>query len=62
MAIVTQRILIVKTSSLGEVMHSLQVAQVLKENDPGIEISCVARRRFETLVKASSAVDHTSTF
>ena len=62
MAIATQRILIVKTSSLGDVMHGLQVAQTLKENDPGIEISWVTRRRFETLVKASSAFNHTFTF
>lgn len=62
MAIATQRILIVKTSSLGDIMHGLQVAQTLKENDPGIEISWVVRRRFETLVRASSAVDRTFTF
>jgi heptosyltransferase-1 len=62
MAIVTQRILIVKTSSVGDIMHGQQVAQTLKENDPGIEISWVVRRRFEALVKASSAVDHTFVF
>ena len=62
MAIATQRILIVKTSSLGDIMHGLQVAQTLKEHDPGIEISWVARRRFESLVRASSPVDHTFTF
>jgi heptosyltransferase-1 len=43
-------------------MHGLQVAQALKENDPGIEISWVARRRFEALVRASSAVDQTFIF
>jgi|ETNmetMinimDraft_22_1059887.scaffolds.fasta_scaffold00013_15 heptosyltransferase-1 len=62
MAIATQRVLIVKTSSLGDIMHGLQVAQALKENDPGIEISWIARRRFESLVSASSPVDHTFTF
>lgn len=62
MAIVTQRILIVKTSSVGDIMHGLQVAQALKENDPGIEISWVVRRRFEALVRASSAVDQTFIF
>lgn len=62
MAIATQRVLIVKTSSLGDIMHGLQVAQTLKENDPGIEISWVARRRYEGMVRASSAVDRTFAF
>ena len=43
-------------------MHGLQVAQTLKENDPGIEISWVVRKRFEALVAASSAVDRTFVF
>lgn len=62
MAIVTQRVLVVKTSSLGDIVHGLQFAQTLKENDPGIEITWVVRSRFEPLVRASSAVDRTITF
>jgi len=62
MAIVTQRVLVVKTSSLGDIMHGLQLAQTLKENDPGIEITWIARSRFEPLVRASSAVDNTITY
>lgn len=62
MAIVTQKVLILKTSSLGDIMHGLQFAQTLKENDPGIEITWVVRSQFEPLVRASSAVDKTITF
>ncbi len=62
MVIVTQRVLVLKTSSLGDIMHGLQLAQTLKENDPGIEITWVVRSRFEPLVRASSAVDKTITF
>ncbi len=58
MAIATRRVLVIKTSSLGDIMHGLQVAQTLKENDPGIEVTWIARSRFEPLVRASSAVDH----
>ena len=58
----TRRVLIVKTSALGDIMHGLQVAQTLKANDPAIEISWVARQRFVPLVQASSAVDRTFTF
>jgi len=43
-------------------MHGLQLAQTLKENDPGIEITWVVRSRYEPLVRASSAVDKTITF
>ena len=62
MVIVTQKVLIVKTSSLGDIMHGLQLAQTLKENDPGIEITWVVRSRFEPLVRACAAVDRTVTF
>lgn len=62
MAIVTQKVLVLKTSSLGDIMHGLQLAQTLKENDPGIEITWVVRSRFERLVRASSAVDETIAF
>ncbi len=62
MAIVTHRILIIKTSSLGDIMHGLQVAQTLKENDPGLEITWVAREIYEPLVRTCTAVDHTYTF
>ncbi len=62
MAIVTHRILVVKTSSLGDIMHGLQLAQTLKENDPGIEITWVARSRYVPLVRACTAVDHTITY
>ncbi len=51
MAIVTEKVLVVKTSSLGDIMHGLQLAQTLKENDPGIEITWVVRSRFEPLVQ-----------
>jgi len=62
MAIVTEKVLVVKTSSLGDIMHGLQLAQTLKENDPGIEITWVVRSRFEPLVRACTAVDSTVTF
>ena len=62
MAILTYKVLIVKTSWLGDIMHGLQLAQTLKENDPRIEITWVVRSRFEPLVRACTAVDRMVTF
>jgi len=62
MAILTYKVLIVKRSSFGDIMHGLQLAQTLKEKDPRIEITWVVRSRFEPLVRACAAVDRTMNF
>ncbi|MCH6255768.1 glycosyltransferase family 9 protein [Puniceicoccaceae bacterium K14] len=56
------RILIVKTSSLGDIMHGLRVAQSIKDRLPNVEIDWVARRKYVATVKASSVVNRVFTF
>jgi len=58
----SKRVLIVKTSSLGDVVMGLQVARTLKANDPMTSISWVSRRRFQPMVESSQLVDQVFTF
>ena len=61
-AIQGKRVLIVKTSSLGDIILGLQVANTLKANDPTMSICWVSRRRFQPIVEASNLVDRVFTF
>lgn len=61
-AIQGKRVLIVKTSSLGDIILGLQVANTLKANDPAMSICWVSRRRFQPIVEASNLVDRVFTF
>ena len=49
--------LIIKPSSLGDIVHGLQVAQSLKMQRPDFRITWVARDCFVPLVRACLAVD-----
>lgn len=59
---VAKRILVIKPSSLGDIIHGLMVAQSLREQMEGCSLSWVAADMFAPLVKACSTVDHTLVF
>jgi lipopolysaccharide heptosyltransferase I len=56
------RILIIKPSSLGDIVHGLQVAASLKEQLPGLQVTWVAREMFAPLVTACECVDEVLVF
>ena len=56
------RVLIIKPSSLGDIIHGLQVAQSLRAQNPEVEIDWVAAKAFAPLVQACSAVDRVYEF
>jgi heptosyltransferase-1 len=56
------QLLIIKPSSLGDIVHGLQVASSLKAQRPDLEISWVVRDIFAPLVLACEVVDHTYVF
>jgi heptosyltransferase-1 len=49
--------LIVKTSAIGDILHTLDVAQYLKQRFPQCSIAWVVDEKFKDLVKASPYVD-----
>jgi heptosyltransferase-1 len=53
------RILIVKTSSIGDVVHALPIARILKENLPGCTIGWVVRKRCADLLTGNPDIDNT---
>lgn len=55
-------LLIIKPSSLGDIVHGLQVATSLKEQVGDLRISWVVREIFAPLVRASEAVDEVYIF
>ena len=57
-----KRILIVKPSSLGDIVHGLLVAQSIHEQMADGSITWVAREIFAPLVQSCLAVDHTIIF
>ena len=56
------QLLILKPSSLGDIIHGLQVATSLKAQTPGLRISWVVRDIFAPIVRGCEAVDHTYVF
>lgn len=57
------KILIIKPSSLGDILHGLQVAQSLREQWKGcVHISWVVSSVFASLVEACETVDHVLIF
>lgn len=56
------RVLIVKPSSLGDIIHGLVVAASLREQVPGARIDWVAREVFAPIVRAASPVDRVFVF
>ncbi len=55
-------LLIIKPSSLGDIVHALQVATSLKAQHAGLRISWVVREIFAPIVRACEAVDHVYVF
>ncbi|MGH7997148.1 MAG: glycosyltransferase family 9 protein, partial [Opitutaceae bacterium] len=55
-------ILIIKPSSLGDIVQGLQVATSLKAQRTGLKISWVVREMFAPLVRACEAVDRVYVF
>ena len=52
------RLLIVKTSSIGDVIHALPVVQALKEAAPQATLGWVVRRRCADVLRGNPCVDH----
>ena len=52
-----ERLLIVKTSSLGDVIHALPAVQALKEAAPGLTLGWVVRRRCAELLRGNPCID-----
>ena len=52
-----ERLLIVKTSSLGDVIHALPAVQALKEARPGLTLGWVVRRRCAALLYDCPFID-----
>jgi len=55
-------VLIIKPSSLGDIVHGLLVAQSIKQQMPGARISWVARDVFAPLTRTCPVVDQTFVF
>jgi heptosyltransferase-1 len=55
-------LLIIKPSSLGDIVHGLQVATSLKSQVPDLRISWIVREIFAPLVRVSEAVDQVYVF
>jgi ADP-heptose:LPS heptosyltransferase len=56
------RLLVIKPSSLGDIVHGLQVVQMLAKARPEIRITWVVRERFAGLVQAAPFVHETIIF
>ena len=55
-------LLVVLPSSLGDIVHGLQVATSLKSQVEGLRISWIVRDIFAPIVRSCSAVDHVYVF
>ena len=52
-----ERLLIVKTSSIGDVIHALPIVQALKKARPGLTLGWVVRRRCADVLAGSPFID-----
>lgn len=52
-----QRILIVKPSSLGDIIHGLQVMESIREQRPDVHVTWVVESAFKLVVEACTTVD-----
>lgn len=52
-----QRLLVVKTSSLGDVIHALPVVQAIKEAAPHLTLGWVVRRRCADILRGNPCID-----
>src|SRR5271170_2456035 len=55
-------LLVIKPSSLGDIVQALRVATSLKAQRPGLRISWIVREMFAPIVRACEAVDHVYVF
>src|ERR1700712_5045289 len=55
-------LLIIKPSSLGDIVHGLQVAASLKAQRDDLRISWVVREIFAPIVRACESIDHIYVF
>ena len=55
-------LLVIKPSSLGDIVHALQVVASLKAQQPGWRVSWIVRDIFAPLVRASTVVDQVFVF
>lgn len=56
------RLLVVKTSSLGDIIQGLRVVASLKEQIRGLHVTWIARDAFAPIVRSCTAVDETLVF
>jgi len=56
------RVLVIKTSSLGDIIHGLRVITSLREQRPDVHITWVAQEAFAPIVRICTAVDRTIVF
>jgi heptosyltransferase-1 len=52
-----ERLLIVKTSSIGDVIHALPVVQAIRESRPGLSLGWVIRRRCADVLRGCPWID-----
>ncbi|MDQ2799618.1 MAG: glycosyltransferase family 9 protein [Armatimonadota bacterium] len=52
------RLLIVKTSSIGDVIHALPIVQAIKEAAPHLTLGWVVRRRCADVLRGNPVIDH----
>jgi ADP-heptose:LPS heptosyltransferase len=57
-----KRLLIIKPSSMGDIIHGIFVAESINAQLPGVIIDWVVRREFAPLIDSASAIDHTLIF
>jgi len=57
-----KRILIIKPSSMGDIIHGLLVAEAIHAQLPDVTIDWVVRREFAPLVQSARVIDHTYIF
>jgi len=62
MTVSMQHILIIKPSSMGDIIHGLLIAEAIKVQLPDVSIDWVVRREFAPLVEAASVIEHTYIF
>jgi ADP-heptose:LPS heptosyltransferase len=55
-------ILVIKPSSVGDILHGLQVAQSIRDQAPDSRITWVVRDRFAPLVETCATVDEVLLF
>ena len=56
------KILVIKPSSLGDIIHGLQVVQSMREQMENLEVTWVVRDMFEPFVSSCNTVDRTLIF